>query len=1531
MKQALHVITVPVDRLFRFGLWGLSLGLGMLCTMQLQGQSFGTSECNCISGASNPANGLFSDFVSINSGISGQTWTVVTSTNMFDAGSAGALIPLAPGTVIPQTSTGRYALETIRITDTDFTITVTDGVFTYPLTSRHTCSYPDTRLVGDFGSCVGSTETYELPTTADKLDNIIWTVTNGTIVSGQGSRLVRVQWSAVPSIGTVRVTGEASGHPDNTGTYCSFDITETVDVLSEQAEVIACNNKVNISMNGSCEITITPSLILEDMQFTNASYDLVIRDIKADTIITDDVLTGKYLNTDIEVKVIHECSKNACWGTLRLEDKSVPTLDCGDDVTIDCDELNSPFVTGFPIPMGSDITQIDENTFFVDGFDQCGGLTLDFYDEVAANECQGSFSSIITRIWRATDSSGNTDTCSSQIFIRRATFADLTFPPIYDDVLGTRPSIKACSKYDTLDNGYPSPDFTGRPEGTFCLNVQVDYTDVLIEGCSEEAYKIKRRWVVTDLCHVEGDTVYNQIITIADDQPPVCSAPDEFEVGTNPLTCSSTIDVPPPTVIFECSDWDYFVSYKLTDDGGSPFNFSTTDGVIRRPNGTYRITNIPEGQLRVWVVYNIEDACGNVTQCFTEVDIIDNEEPIPVCDLHTFVALNEDGIGYANPLALDDGSLDNCALDSMDIRRMDDACGEVSAWSQHIKFCCEDIGSTVMVALGVFDASGNSKQGMVEVEVQDNLAPRILTRPADVTVDCQADLSTLTRFGTITAEDNCGFIIEESEDRSNGNCGNGLITRTFKAIDNNGNVATHTQRITIVNTDPFFINPFNPNATNDDVIWPRDYTINNGCLDSDTDPDALPSANSRPQIFANSCSEVSVTHEDIVFQYTDGACFKILRKWTVIDFCQFNPFFPDAGGKWDYTQVIKVNNNVRPTISTGCRPSDLTVTQLADCRARINISASGEDDCTPADKLKFNYEIDLGNNGTVDVRADGRSINREVPFGEIKITWNVEDQCGNTNSCSRVFTIGDDKAPTPYCLAEIVTVVMETDGTAEIWASDFNRGSFDNCTDTTDLVFSLSSNTAETSRTFTCDDLDSTRTRIDLEMWVTDNAGNQDFCNVTLILQDNNDACGFDDVNGNGGTGNQRIAIAGKVATEQSEGLDQVEVMIEANISEFPAYEYTDGNGGYAFNDLNMYHNYRISASKTGDYDKGISTLDLVFISRHILGISLLDSPYKIIAADINNNGSVSGADVVALRKFILGITSDFPDNDSWRFAASNQIFADPTDPFPFLESIGYENLDQNMAEVDFVAIKIGDVNNSLRLQDFQGENAESRSTAQLSADVSTLGEDIQIPVSIMDASEVFGLQLALHFDAEAMQIIDIVGGGLDLDMEDISLDQKDGQLLLSWHSATPVQLDAETTLFTIKAVKKGKSVGHISLNETAWANEIYTEQGGIITSKNVNLRTSGTKDNGEFRLYQNVPNPFEATTEIAFDLPVAGKASLKVFDINGRLIKEVSSTYPKGYNTITLNVEDLDASGILYYQLDSYTNSASKKMVVIK
>jgi hypothetical protein len=83
--------------------------------------------------------------------------------------------------------------------------------------------------------------------------------------------------------------------------------------------------------------------------------------------------------------------------------------------------------------------------------------------------------------------------------------------------------------------------------------------------------------------------------------------------------------------------------------------------------------------------------------------------------------------------------------------------------------------------------------------------------------------------------------------------------------------------------------------------------------------------------------------------------------------------------------------------------------------------------------------------------------------------------------------------------------------------------------------------------------------------------------------------------------------------------------------------------------------------------------------------------------------------------------------------------------------------------------------------------------------------------------------------------------------------------------------------------------------------------------------------------LYQNEPNPFVDQTLIGFDLPAAMSASLKVYDLTGRVVHTVEGDFAQGYNEIVLKHKELKSVGAFYYRLDAGDFTASKKMILIE
>jgi len=85
------------------------------------------------------------------------------------------------------------------------------------------------------------------------------------------------------------------------------------------------------------------------------------------------------------------------------------------------------------------------------------------------------------------------------------------------------------------------------------------------------------------------------------------------------------------------------------------------------------------------------------------------------------------------------------------------------------------------------------------------------------------------------------------------------------------------------------------------------------------------------------------------------------------------------------------------------------------------------------------------------------------------------------------------------------------------------------------------------------------------------------------------------------------------------------------------------------------------------------------------------------------------------------------------------------------------------------------------------------------------------------------------------------------------------------------------------------------------------------------------------FELYQNQPNPFTDNTLIGFHLPEDSDATLTVFDEAGRVLFTKSGSYARGYNAVSLEKHLIGDAGVLFYKLETATDSAVRKMILLK
>ncbi len=576
----------------------------------------------------------------------------------------------------------------------------------------------------------------------------------------------------------------------------------------------------------------------------------------------------------------------------------------------------------------------------------------------------------------------------------------------------------------------------------------------------------------------------------------------------------------------------------------------------------------------------------------------------------------------------------------------------------------------------------------------------------------------------------------------------------------------------------------------------------------------------------------------------------------------------------------------------------------------------------------------------VSPTANGETVSIPLPdiagsMSNHKVVWKVTDGCNNVTSCDTEFMVVDKKGPTPYCV-NLSTAVMESSGTVELWAIDFNVGSFDNCTAEEDLRYTFTSTPPEddpnydeaqysSSMIFDCGDVENSPVEVNMYVW--DEKGNADFCVVFLTLVDNSGACGG------------KPDIAGKVATAGGLGVEEVEVKLEANLPEYPRLEMTDDSGDYLFEANALNGSYQLSGSKDVDYLNGVSTLDLVKIQRHILGLESLDSPYKLIAADVNGDDDVKASDLTELRKLILGVITDLPTNESWRFVDGEQELSMDMD----LADVDYtqeiENLEGNTMSKDFVGVKIGDVTEDASANLASNSTAVVRSNKRLSLSILNqevvAGQEVSVDFTSEDFESVFGYQFTLEL--KGLEFVGIEDGAVEMREEHVGV-LTENVLTMSYHNTTGLSVTENEEIFTVQFVAKeaGMLSNMLDITSKVTRSEAYVSTspngGETLEVRDVVIEVRGGVAEGETTaLYQNEPNPFDEITVIGFDLGERAGATLTVFDVTGKVILKKNIDGVKGYNTVNLAAKQLGTSGVLYYTLESGDFTATKKMIVIE
>ena len=1471
-------------------------------------------------------------------------------------------------------------------------------------------------VLGESIACQGDTSVYTVET-FNPANTYNWTVGAGGLIISSTDSSITVVWTA-PAGTLITIILEES-----VDTACTF--STVFDVIVGGAEAIACFDHINLSIANDCGTQILSGMILTGDQHGDNSYQVFVIDMVTGDTIPNATVDWTHVGMTFKVSVRSRCSGQSCWGLVTIEDKSPPIIDCfcpPSDTSANCvvscvvvDQLINGIIAEDIIP---------------DIVDDCGGSTIELVNvDLTYADCSNG-SVIIS--WLATDAFGNTATCTQEFDIIPLSLDSLVWPADFTgdcddsshpdntgwpqlDGLNLIDVVASCNIWTQYDDQVVpicgqgrkiirrwkvtnmcnaqsvthiqtillkdrvGPVLTCSPNITVSTDVWSCDTDLnmpkpgAIDACSlvktyqlfssggtvvelGGQFKILNlpvgvhiaRWVVTDECFNSSSCTIQ--ITVKDNVPPVVSCQAHTVVALTDDRPNGITLVPASafddgsfdncsTVLFRarrmdsCIDFDWTTNGACIDDipgGNPPVNVQDrgTDYGICIPVGCCDLGNPLMVQLEV------RDLAGNVNYCMVEVEVQDKLDPTITCpptiniscdyELEVHPGVYRDVTGNSN------GNLDEDPLSEL-FGNMYDAFRYNQSDRQHI----------------IINDPGNPQFQQphdwgLEGWASDN---------------CEVDLSV-----AVSVIDDCtgqSFIGDHPFGAIK------LIERRFIAFDG-AQSSSCLQRIWVIDYHQFFINDTNCNNEDptDGIIWPCDVLVT-------TCPMEITNTG-EPVIIDDGCSLIGVSHEDAQYDFAEGACYKILREWKIIDWCQFN--VNTGYGIWSYTQTIKVADSEGaefldcPAEPVAYCLNDPGISLPANnqlflgennpnassCSVHVNLHQTIRELCSTSVtydvklylfnsldfiQIKPETTVQLDTNHQADLYFDTQEsgipsiVLEGLPYTSSfceeyhRVLWSVEDGCGNRTYCDYLFRLEDCKPPTPVCIDGLSTGVMQPNGQVTILAANFNASSVDDCTPAGQLVFSFSGTTFQPSMIYTCDNVPAIGVPFDIEMWAADGGNddncngiiewserNKDFCTASLIIQDPNNICDDDG-----------LILVGEIMNDRLQAVSNVMVQLNGPQNNIPSF-MTHDDGKYSFAGVMPGFDYDIHPERNDNPRNGVSTLDLVGIQKHLLGIEPFTKASQYIAADANSSGSVSAIDLIEIRKLILGLYDQFPSNQSWRFVKKEETeFSGP--PWPLTESISIYSLQPNQNEnLDFVGVKIGDVNGSAQAHLTQILPRNARLLMEVKGITHgeiRKGEIIECKFIIPQV--IGGFQWT--FETYGLDYLGVKSTSIPIDDSHVGV-LDNGIITMSWNGEPISTSESKEISFIMKfrVTEEGALKEMLRMTDAVTAAEAYTTQGDIL---DVKLDFDEDRAFTDFALYQNKPNPWDGQTLIEFDLPFDGLAQLTVYDVAGKVVKRIEAMYSAGHNSIMLTAHDIPTPGVLYYRLDSGPYSAVKKMMI--
>ncbi len=1396
----------------------------------------------------------------------------------------------------------------------------------------------------------------------------------------------------------VQVTLKFEDQNSNTGT-CKPYIT----IIDNEPPIAVCPSSYTVTLNSNGEVDLgnlgkTQDIIRDSDDNCGVASVSTMPSILTCADIQMD-MNGNPIPVTVSYTVFDAAGNAAtCTNNITVQEGTPPQITCPAGGTVQCEDLPA--------------NVLDYRNGMATASDNCGMTSITpSVDSMAS--MTGCYEIVIT--WEAEDESGNTSSCDQVIVVE-----DDDIPVLEKtgcDMAGTncdQDNVTVDCESDIL--AIVDPVIVDECSATLNTTIVDDRLDAdgkflttaEVGMFDHYNYKVTRTWIATDACGNISNTI-EQVVTVKDTEDPVISANTLTTIAqkTDIGRCDAMVNLALTAAdITDCIPFQYL---DITND--SPVGNGEEDASGVYPLGTTVVT------------FTIEDLNGNDTQHQVTIQVNDDTAPQMNCiSFDVDVYLDGDGFASISFQQVDFGSTDNCSGLTLEVAPSMFDCGDIG--TQMVTLTGEDVAgnvascpATIIVHPGQFNGatalsitcptnmtvsceddytatangagiptfSSNCSNGMLstpidnpallsptcgviertwtvtdgtaskscvqEITIVDNVAPTFVTAvPNNVVVECDNIPAALA----LEAEDNCRNNWMVSSDDSDNTKGtdpkmtsyyNYIITRKWTAEDGcvgvSGSTTTATtvdQRITVRDRVAPVVN------------FPNPMVISTGKNSCDTLVDF--DLKSLTNEISDNCADI----EDLIYTINGG-----------------------TSGNSTISQLMDVDNSPYSFTITVDDPSN----QTGPVTAVLNIEIKDE---TAPSAICEDKTINLGGNSTttinpvdfasastdnctaqnmLDITAD-QVVFTSADIGAVSILLTVEDEAGNTTTCTSNSTVIDGTLITAQDLAIEENMTDNLPIVAEQFIDVTSFGFNVEVTDITvgDVMNLVNINTELSTKGTFSSNLTTTGNGYSVLWTATSNSNPATIADGGSLFELEIDATGADGTSTPVVITNASLMrvvgsgapIMGNLATEDGElsifsATSIFTFNVEINTEEgLPVANVDVAQTGATTN--------TITTNSTGDafgfmatsgstatftptknigWKNGVTVNDAFLTLQHPNPTSTFGSGYKNIAADANGDNIITGNDAILIFQLAVDpAMTSIPGNTSWRFIHEAPNLSTTASPWG-LFSESYSTTVTKDSLVKFIGVKTGDVDADANAQLRQGGNFEFLLENQ---SIENTGERVEVEFKAKDFNGINGYQYTIDFDSKSLEYVDVIPGVLpnlsSFNFKDAKV--ADGQLTTGYINMDAVSLNDNDVIFTLIFESKAADFelkGAISASDNLIPMQVIESTGELKNEVELVFESSTSSTVNTFEnnldLRQNIPNPFDNETIVGFTLPGATAVQLNFMDASGKLLHTIDSDYPQGYHEVTVSKEVLPTTGIVFYQLQTEFGTKVQKMIILE